>query len=537
MNGSTQLKGFKDDTWINGIGNLYRKKGAIQWGINLSIHPKGDNGKDSTSLSNAPVLVRKRKINPTYDYYFKESSEKSFVISTTREWQVDRIGNCPARDRLAKREAGEYCFVFSLTDGTTVYLPQFELARMLFFKNSYLARTALEHDLLSIEYSPEYDEENDRTIVNVLDSFSGNKELFSDYGFRRLFAWILMDSEARRSYDSIGAYQLNHGYDVGQYRRWNFRFDPPALDGARMKVKGYIDTDSRTMLVHEIIGLRYIPMNVPERVDFYHPTFYTQVSGNGQGNGSGANRPPGHKVDDASEGSRENKPVVLEGYATEFEFDRAIETSKICEKKKPTGRGRKDDDEPGEASSDVSTEEQGPGGDLPSADWDNMNDQTDDAHLYLNKFASYFKMLELLEKEHDCQVVIYKLRKLPAVGRCQKHVVEPDSEPRCMSVAHVTAGTTGYYLLEVDTSDAAKALSTRVIRASAIGDIKFHLSEIEIQLLKASLSWPKEHLDMLIGEGNHFWVPHQKSDKAGVLTTDEIEKWAERIHMRLLNGW
>lgn len=537
MNGSTQLKGFKDDTWINGIGSLYRKKGAIKWGINLSIHPKGDHGKDSTTLSNAPVLVRKRKINPTYDYYFKESSEKSFAISTTREWSVDRIGNCPARDRLAKSEAGEYCFVFSLADGTTVYLPQFELARMLFFKNGYLVRTALEHDLLNIEYSPEYDEENDRTIINVLDSFSGDKELFSDYGFRRLFAWILMDPEARRSYDSIGAYQLNHGYDVGQYRRWSFQFDPPALEDARMKVKGYLDKDSRSMLVHEIIGLRYIPMNVPERVAFYHPSFYTQVSGNGQGNGSGANRPPGHKVDDTSEGSRENKPVMLEGYATELEFDRAIETSKICEKKKPTGRGRKDDDEPGEASSDVSTEEQGPGGDLPSADWDNQNDQTDDAHLYLNKFASYFKMLELLENEHDCQVVIYKLRKLPVVGKCKKHVVEPDSEPRCMSVAHVTAGATGYYLLEVDTSDAAKALSTRVIRASAIGDIKFHLSEIEIQLLKASLSWPKEHLDMLIGEGNHFWVPHQKSDKAGVLTTDEIEKWAERIHMRLLNGW
>lgn len=529
MNRSNQINGFKDDTWINGIGSLYRKKGATKWGINLSIHPKGDNGKDSTTLSNAPVLVRKRKINPTYDYYFKESSEKSFAIPTTRGWSIDLIGNCPARDQLVKNDAREYCFVFSLADGITVYLPQFELARMLFFKNGYLARTALEHDLLNIEYSPEYDEENDRTIINVSDSFSGSKELFSDNGFRRLFAWILMDPEARRSYDSIGAYQLSHGYDVGQYRCWNFRFDPPALEDARMKVKGYIDTDSRTMLVHEIIGLRYVPMSVSERVAFYHPSFYAQVSGNGQGNGSDANRPPGHNVDDTSEGSQENKPVVLEGYATEFELDRAIETSKICEKKKPTDRGRKDDEEPGEASSDVSTEEQGPNGDLPSADWDNMNDQTDDAHLYLNKFTSYFKMLGLLEEKHCCRVIKYELRKLPIVGKCKKHVVEPNKEPRCMSVAHVTAGTTGYYLLEVDTSDAAKALSTRVIRASAIGDIEPHLSEIEIQLMKASLSWPKEHLDKLVGANNHIWVPHQKSKKGGALTTEHIEKWATRF--------
>lgn len=246
-----------------------------------------------------------------------------------------------------------------------------------------------------------------------------------------------------------------------------------------------------------------------------------------------ASTPPRHKVDDTSEGSPENKPVMLEGSATEF--DRDIETSKICKKKKPTGHGRKDDEEPDLASSDVSTEEQGPNGDLPSADWDNMNDQTDDAHLYLNKFTSYFKMLGLLEEKHGCRVITYKLRKLPIVGKCKKHVVEPNKEPRCMSVAHVMTGNTGYYLLEVDTSDAAKALSTRVISARAIGDIEPHLYEIEKQLLKASLSWPKEHLDKLVGADNHFWVPHQKSNKDGALTADDISKWAERMSGRLTN--
>jgi len=90
-----------------------------------------------------------------------------------------------------------------------------------------------------------------------------------------------------------------------------------------------------------------------------------------------------------------------------------------------------------------------------------------------------------------------------------------------MSVVHVTVAT-GYYLLEVDTSDASKALLTRVIRASAIGSIELHLYEIEKQLLKASLSWSNEHLDKLFGGENYSWVPYQKWKKGGTLTTEDI---------------
>ncbi len=532
MNESIQLKGFKDDTWINGIGNFYRKKDGVQWGINLSVHPRGESGKDSTTLSNAPILVRKRKINPTQEY-FRRGFEKNFTISTSQDWQVDLLGNCPALERRLPKEAKQYCFVFQLNDGTHIYLPQFELARALFFQNGYLARSSVVHDLLSNEYILEYDEESDRAIVNVLDTFSGNWELFNDYGHRRLLAWLLMDPEARRSYESIGRYQLTHGYDVGQYRHWDFQFDPPALEGVWMKVKGNFDAESRTLLVHEIMCIRDIPVNIPGSIDFFNPKFYIQRNGKGQGNGAGANRPPGHKVDDASEGSRENKPVALAGYSTEFQFSRAIETSKICEKERSTGRGRKDDAELDEASSEVSTEEQRPCGDLPSADWNGLNDQTEDAHLYLNKFDSYFKMLDLLEEKHGCQVIKFPLRKLPAIGKCKMHILKTDGLPRCMSIAHVAKGKSRYYLLEVDTSDASKALSTKVIRAGAIGDIEPHLHEIEKQLLKESLSWPKEHLDKLVGEGNHTWVPHQQSGNAGALTIGEIEKWAERMSGRL----
>lgn len=532
MNSSTYLKGFKDDTWLNGIGDFFCRKDGVRWGINLSIYPSKEHGKDSTSLSNAPMLVRKKIINPTKDYYRKDY-EITFTVTSAREWRIETLENCTAVERRLHQETEQHCFVFYLQDGTRIYLPQFELARALFFHNGYLARSSVIHDVLNNEFTVEYDNVWDKAIINVLDTCNCPAELFNDYGYRRLLAWLLMDADARHSYDSIGNIQLREGEDKGQYRRWTFRFEQPALEGASLKLKGNFDPESQTLLVYEVTSIRNIPANLPEHIEFYSPKFFTQVAGKGVVAGSAAERPPGYNVDDVAEGSRENKPVMIRDNTTELAFNRAVQTSKISKKRKSTGKGREDDGEQGAASKDVSTEEQGPYGNLPSADWNGLNDQTDDDHLYLNKFDSYFKMLDLLEEKHGCRVIKSPLRKLPAIGKCKKHLLENDKSPRCMSVVHVTVGGTDYYLLEVDTSDASKALSTKVILASAIGDIEPHLYELEKQLMKASLSWPKAYLDKLVGERNHTWVPHQKSDKAGALTAEEIERWSARAAAKL----
>lgn len=48
------------------------------------------------------------------------------------------------------------------------------------------------------------------------------------------------------------------------------------------------------------------------------------------------------------------------------------------------------------------------------------------------------------------------------------------------------------YLLEVDTSDTNKPLSTKVIYASPIEHIDDFIENFEKQLLRASISWPKK---------------------------------------------
>ena len=310
MNGGSRLKGFNDDTWINGIGNLYRKKGGSQWGINLSIFPRRENAKDATTLSNAPTLVRKRKINPTQDYYWN-GTEKYFAISTTKDWQVDFIENCPALERKLPKEAKQYCFVFQLEDGTQIYLPQFELARTLFFHSAYLARSSVVHGVINNEFILEFDNARSKGLVNVLESFSGNWEMFNCAGYRRLLAWLLMDQEARQSYESIASYQLQYGYDAGQYRYWNFQFEPPPLSGAFMKVKGNFNKQNQAMFVYEIESIKNVPVRVPESVEFLSPRFYTQTSAQSRGSKDNTERPPRHNVDDSSEGGARKQACCI----------------------------------------------------------------------------------------------------------------------------------------------------------------------------------------------------------------------------------
>lgn len=526
MNSHFCLKGFKDDTWINGIGELFRKIDGVQWGINLSIYPSKERGHDAITISNAPIIARKRVINPTKDYH-QRGYTKSFKVDSTENWRVDSIENCLARERVLPKESKQYCFVFQLSDSTTVFLPQFELARALFFHYGYLARAALVHDLLSNEFIIEFDEGH-CAIIHVLDSFSGNWELFNDYGFRRFLAWLLWDVDARNAFESIARNQLREGYVQGHYRRWNFRFQPPELKGAEFAVRGNYDSASRTLLVYEIDSLSNIPGDMPSQITFVSDKFSLNTGGRGSG-GKESTRPVSHYIDDADEGSNDNKPVMLCQNPTEFDFKHAVSTSKVSEKWRVSGRRRHEEQESEEASQTLSTEEQGLMGNLPSAEWNNLNESTDDAHLYMNKFDSYFKMLDLLETTYGCEVKKLHLRKLPAIGRCQKHLLDTDKNPRCISVVHVTTNDTGYYLLEVDTSDSSKALSTKVIRASSIGDIEPHLVDIEKQLLKASLSWPRKYLDDLVGPDKHWCISHPKSAKSGAIGTYQIELWAARF--------
>jgi len=528
-----RIDGFSDDSLINGIGSLFRRNDGSLWRINISTSPVKSE-RSYLTLSQSPIIVRQRVLNSKTEVS-KKGYHKSFTIKDTLEWQVAKVKDCQVIKHHRKADGEQYCFVFQIEDDITVYLPQFELARALFFHDGYLSRTAMTPDVLQAEFDVMVNKDTGVATIDVMPSCTYKVDYYNEPSCRRLLSWILINDNVRRSYESIGRYQLLEGKELGKYRVWDFKFDPPLLSNTRFSVKGWFDPDLNSMFVHEIEGLADIPIDLPDKVLFSHPNFTKDVSGKSNGGyAAGTERPAEHNVDDEASANIDNKTVIIKPPSITLSFDKAVETIKVSQKNRISSNGKKDDEAPDRASKDVSTDEVTTIGELPNADWDNLDDQTDDSHLYIGKFESYFKMLELLKVEYGCEVINYPLRKLPKLPRCKKHLLVTDGSPRCLSVSYIKTDNSSYYVLEVDTSDTNKPLSTKVIESSRIEDFKWAIENIERELLKCSLSWPKDFIDRLVGARNHFWISHQKSDHNGALLIEDIEVWASRFNLKLL---
>ena len=527
-----RIDGFSDDSLINGIGSLFRRNDGSLWRINISTAPVKSE-RSYLTLSQSPIIVRQRVLNSKTEVS-KKGYHKSFTIKDTHGWQVAKVKDCPVIKHHRKADGEQYCFVFQIGGDITVYLPQFELARALFFHDGYLSRTAMTPDVLQAEFDVIVNEDKGIATIDVMPNCTYKVDYYNEPSCRRLLSWILINDNVRHSYESIGRYQLLEGQELGKYRVWDFKFHPPLLSHTRFSVKGWFDPDLNSMFVHEIEGLADIPIDLPEKVLFSHPNFTKDVSGKGNGGyAAGTERPAEHNVDDEASANIDNKTVIIKPPSITLSFDKAVETIKVAQKDRISSNGNKDDEAPDTASKDVSTDEATTVGELPNADWDNIDDQTDDSYLYLNKFESYFKMLELLKNNYGCKLAVYSLRKLPKVARCTKHLLVTDGNPRCLSVSNIEIDSTAYYLLEVDTSDTNKPLSTKAIRASAIENIDDFIESVEKKLLRGSISWPKEYFDNFIGKSNHFGISHQQSGKNGSLTLEDINNWSKRFYQKL----
>ncbi|WP_199227881.1 Tn7-like element transposition protein TnsE [Pantoea sp. PNA 03-3] len=110
------------------------------------------------------------------------------------------------------------------------------------------------------------------------------------------------------------------------------------------------------------------------------------------------------------------------------------------------------------------------------------------------------------------------------------------SKDRCESPRAIKAVRTRYkateaVLLEVDTSDGIKMLSTKVLFGSELQDWIDQFLQIRKGVVAKSISWPNELLDCLFGELNHIGINHPKHQgaEAGNIPLESIESWALRF--------
>jgi hypothetical protein len=529
-----KLNQLADDTRIQSIGDFFRKDNEPTWGINLGFHP---NQKTSAlNISNATVLVRKRTLNPT-NRNQPAGRRLSFSIQDTHDWEVKKLSDYPSQDKIMQNEKEQLCFFFKAEAGTSVYLPQFELARALFLHNAYLSRIALEPDSLKAEFDIIIDDKFEAARINVLLTSGYPRKLLDDYQSRRLLSWILIDKEARASFESIGLHQKLYGTNKNNYRRWNFQFTPPLLQSAEFNVRGWNDPDLKTFFVYEIYAIHNISANVPEVVEIYHPKFTETTGVKGTGGGGGAS---GIKIDDyeVQEGESANSDQshdIIQAPSVKFTFAKLFKTVKVAKKEQKRALGHAIEESQEIASKQVSIEEPTRTGQLPSADWNIVSDVTEDAQLYANKFQCFQQMLDQLVAQHGCVIKSKQLRKLPHLARCKKHLLTTDGNPRCVAVIEILVEKTVFHILEVDTSDAINSLSTQILLLHSPHLWVRQLIEIERALIKKSLVWPTNLFNKFCGADGFKGVSHPKclaTDK-GLLDSDSIKHWADRFHRML----
>ncbi|RZM84943.1 transposase [Pseudoalteromonas rubra] len=536
MKQTSRFKNLPDNARIQGIGNVFKYHDRKTWSIGVQFN---NSHRKSLKFSQLPYLSRQVVLNQT-----STATPPGFSVEITLPerdlWEVGTVEECGLVKFRHSNEQSQNCFVFR-SEGKTIYLPQLELARALFFTNNYLANAALIHSALDFEFDVDYDPELEGdfqpdVMINALPTSLCPKIMFDNDGFRHQIAWILLDDDVKHSFQSIYAYLLDESVITEKYQQWKFRFDPPQLEGVSIAARGWQSPDEKTWFINRIEAIDGLYFPDITDIGYAHPNFIENKRGSGKGKGGTYPQlPTQREIDEGSDGSEDNESALIFCDATQRTYNRVPHTRKVYTKARNGSGGKEDEEKPSTLPPEVSTDDPNSRGDKPRAAIDGLDDQTDNDALSHNKFDGFFKMLEILEKEHGVKQNKHIVRKLPAVGRSESHLMV-DGSPRCMAIVRVEHQSEGYFLLEVDTSDGKASIATKVISARALapkGQLQDFIVEIERGLLSKQFCWPNKYFDELVGAGDHKSISHQKSKGKGGLSEVDMDRWAERFH-RLL---
>ncbi|WP_018277468.1 Tn7-like element transposition protein TnsE [Teredinibacter turnerae] len=520
---NARIKQLKDDSKILGIGSLFRGVDRKSWAINVDL-----TGGESKSLqfSNVPILARKRVLNSTKQYKPAGLPIK-FKIADAQAWAVAKAFECPAYNAHRHGNDGkEFCFVIN-TEDTRVFIPQLEMARVLFYHDPFLARLSLQHNALAEDFMLDKREDG-QPLIRVREGAEYPVSYFNRDDNRRFLSWVLLDRAVRASYESISVHLINNRYVKNNYQHWNFRFTPPSLHDVVLDARGWGDRESRTFFVWEITRLENLPSDIEGEIDFYHPGYKRRIGGKPtKGDGKQGEAPDQFNLDDDELSDLDKATIALVSEQVAVSFKTPHITNRIASKTKSVNSivGNSDKEVFGE---DLSSNEKEDSSSLPGGAWNTLDDQTDDVHLYYGKFESFSKMIDSLVAKHGCQLIGRGIAKLPKVGEGKKHWLTDTENPRCMSFVELEFNGKAFTLLEVDTSDGAVKLSTMLI-ATPQGWVKANEKVILHKIMKKSLGWPCDFFKEQLGEGAYTGIPHPKSKHSGALPPEVIEPWAQRI--------
>lgn len=418
-----------------------------------------------------------------------------------------------------------------MSETIKIKLPQFELARSLFFYTPYLARSAIIENSLSIDF--DIVSNRDHYLINILPACSYPISHFNDSGIRRILSWILLDPDIRQSFESISQFCTKYGYDVDQYRIWSFCFNPPQLNGVIFDSYGYYKAETSEFFVNEISGFERISSRISKEVEFYSNKFIESKSG-GKGENSSGTKNNGKEptIKDDEDGNSDDTQII-DVVPTHFDFLEAIETRKTTKKSRLRNHGVKDQDLPSSnATSEVNTNEPISEGTIPSAEFNGVEDETEDLHLYLDRFSAFQRMIDLFCKENSVKNFTFLLHKLPNIQGHSKHI-KTDGNSRCVAEVSFQYNGQNIVILEVDTSDNKKPLSTRVLTIKDLNKWN-HTDRAKVLELVVTqcLRWPKGIFKNISSKNstlNHPWMNSKNQE----ISEQELKGWMKRLESLL----
>lgn len=523
----TRFKNIENNSELLHLGDLFRSTTAKYWRINAWLSPIQN--KRHAAFSNLPMLARGRVLNATGEKTKRDRASCSITRdSIISECNLNEFPEF-AYASLAKVEARQKGFVIKTPGKPRFIIPQLELARVLFLHSGYLCRAALTSETLTHEFDVQERLNEGKVIVNVLKLSTFPKNAFDDAGTRRMLAWLLIDRNARKSFESIFRHYKQYSRVNTGWEMWTFSFEPPQMLGWSFVFHGRQDETSRKFFVEEITDLTFHG-SLPDRVLFQHDLFkrYENKESAGTPNGSPwTQRPDEHQINDDESASNNNAPVILRNDTHIINFLGHTQTAKVNQiVESETGTSNPEPNEV--ASEEVSTDEPTEGGKLPAADFTGPNDATDLTRMCESRFEAFNHMLKLLQK-NGVTLLSKETTALSQSGRGQKHLLK-SGEPRVICCAEVSYEGRHAYILEVDTSDGVSKLSSKVFRVSASKWCE--VCEDLIQGITAkTLSWPTEFLGEEFSEDEVSSVNHPRHDGAGrgKIMIGLLDKWAVRL--------
>jgi len=533
-----------DDVRIVHIGKVLLRTSGTSYQPSIEVlcyPPQIKNDFRATAFANVPALYRGKIINQRElsEGYVKQGRYTFKGNDNLRKSTLSEFPHLNSAESVRNRESEQKAFVLDRINAPTLVIPQLELARVLFYASSYLSRASLMSSRLLTDFKVEVNAKVDYANIEVLQISNYPISAFNDSATRAMLSWLLIDKNAKRSFESIFKYfntELSLDVVPG-YKRWLFHFDPPQMVGWSFSYKGRLDASGEYFLVEKITDIE-ISTPMPSRVYFHNPKFTHQDEEQKPTSGGKGpelyERPEDHVVDDDREASDANQAFLLGENTCAIRFKNSFSTSKTT-KPKRSHRPDSSQEEPKKADDTVSTNEPSNDGEISSADMGGgMQDCTDHSEEYASRFTAFNIMVKMLKDKYDCKIIESYTHELDQVGRSKCHLIDSGAKRtiRCVVVErneHVN------YLLEIDVTGLNKSISTKCVRQIDTHNWQDQFSKIKKGVVTKSLGWPTKQMDAMFGEKKHIGISHPNSVEGHPtgIPIESIPDWAVRVAGKL----